>query len=619
MSPILYNIYTRKIMEGIEDGVKRLQFADDIALYVTGGDSEAMRGEMKRAMRRIWKNLRSIGLELQMEKTEIVEFRGGGRGLMDERLTMEGENIKIKREAKFLGLTLDENLNFESQLQKMRERVIKAGNVLRWINGVSWGAEVATSLMLYKSLVRSKMEYALFLYFPDKGEGKMKVERLQYRNLRMVMGYRMSTPTYLLVEETKVLRMEERVGLLARRYCSKIIAEEDGRTYDVLDRLTRGEEMARLRNTAIKRSVLTEAWRRVRRERRGVLRGEVREVFRNDYWMMTERMNVDLEVGRGRGERDDGVSEIEREVKSKYMLEENCGVLWTDGSKREDGRAVGVAVYDGATGRMYRRSIDRRCSIFTAEAIAVGDAVEVAIEDRESRDYVVFTDSESVLKVLKGNRIDVDLNPYAYRIRRKWQEYKEVKGRERKIVFVWIPAHTGLEGNERADRGAKAATEEEEEGDMKMPVGDLRPLFEREMEERTGDCAREGGGYRGREYFERVWRENRRIPWFEGLTEERGFIVMINRLRVNHYNVKKNLREKGYVESAECRCGRGEESIDHVVFDCELYGGERGRMMEALRGVRASQPYGVMEWLGREEWTTMKVIYQFIRKTKGII
>lgn len=76
--------------------------------------------------------------------------------------------------------------------------------------------KINTAVLLYKSYVRSVIEYGMFIYFLRYLKGKEVIERLQYKGVRVAMGYRNSTPTNVMLAEVGVMRMEERTGYLAR-------------------------------------------------------------------------------------------------------------------------------------------------------------------------------------------------------------------------------------------------------------------------------------------------------------------------------------------------------------------------------------------------------------------
>lgn len=78
--------------------------------------------------------------------------------------------------------------------------------------------EVNTALIMYKSYVRAIMDYALFVYFPRDLRTRVQIERLQYKGIRVALGYRNTTPTNVMICEAKVLSMEDRAGLLARNF-----------------------------------------------------------------------------------------------------------------------------------------------------------------------------------------------------------------------------------------------------------------------------------------------------------------------------------------------------------------------------------------------------------------
>jgi len=55
-------------------------------------------------------------------------------------------------------------------------------------------------------------------------------------------------------------------------------------------------------------------------------------------------------------------------------------------------------------------------------------------------------------------------------------------------------------------------------------------------------------------------------PWFARLSIPREQIVLITRLRSNHYNLNASLHGKNIIPSALCDCGDPHQDINHVIF-----------------------------------------------------
>jgi len=74
-------------------------------------------------------------------------------------LTLNGTLITVVEQTKFLGVIFDNKLTFLPHIRYLKEKCMKALNLLRVVAHTSWGADQHTLLHLYRSLVRSKLDY----------------------------------------------------------------------------------------------------------------------------------------------------------------------------------------------------------------------------------------------------------------------------------------------------------------------------------------------------------------------------------------------------------------------------------------------------------------------------
>ena len=62
-------------------------------------------------------------------------------------------------ETKFLGDIFDRKLSFIPHLKYVKKKALKALNILKGIGNTEWGADRKVMLRLYRSLIRSKLDY----------------------------------------------------------------------------------------------------------------------------------------------------------------------------------------------------------------------------------------------------------------------------------------------------------------------------------------------------------------------------------------------------------------------------------------------------------------------------
>ena len=84
----------------------------------------------------------------------------------DPVLILNGTQIPVVEQAKFLGLPVifDRKLTFVPHLRYLRQKCMKALNLLRVVAHAKWGSDEATLLHLYRSLIRSKLDYSTIVY-----------------------------------------------------------------------------------------------------------------------------------------------------------------------------------------------------------------------------------------------------------------------------------------------------------------------------------------------------------------------------------------------------------------------------------------------------------------------
>ena len=123
--------------------------------------------------------------------------------------------------------------------------------------------------------------------------------------------------------------------------------------------------------------------------------------------------------------------------------------IFTDSSKVNE-KVAAAAVSSVAPNSPFSRRLRDHCSIYTAKLQAILFALKQAYQSEE-RKFMIYSDSLSALQTLGKLKTD---HPLLIQI----QEFlHKVNADQKEIVFMWVPGHVGIRGNESADRAAKKA------------------------------------------------------------------------------------------------------------------------------------------------------------------
>jgi len=134
---------------------------------------------------------------------------------------------------------------------------------------------------------------------------------------------------------------------------------------------------------------------------------------------------------------------------------------WTDGSRSDDGRVGATAVCKYGNQWRSRRSFlgTGRIEVFDAEMWAIGLALDLAIEKIDTlqkhgvRTVAVFSDSQAAIR----RAAHVEPGPGQRLARGINRRARNLLAHGITTEIHWVPGHSGIPGNEEADRQANLA------------------------------------------------------------------------------------------------------------------------------------------------------------------
>jgi ribonuclease HI len=141
----------------------------------------------------------------------------------------------------------------------------------------------------------------------------------------------------------------------------------------------------------------------------------------------------------------------------------------TDGSKMENKPNVGFTTIDINDGFSWKLKTAKLASTFTAEALAIGETLEI-IKKNWEQNFVIFSDSERVLKRISNTSTMYNTSHIISALKDEIERLES----QGKIQFYWISGHCGVEVNETADSEAKQSIKEDRDSQLPLPVAYLK-------------------------------------------------------------------------------------------------------------------------------------------------
>ena len=234
------------------------------------------------------------------------------------------------------------------------------------------------------------------------------------------------------------------------------------------------------------------------------------------------------------------------EIKRQYYLHEP---IFTDGSKDGDKVAAAAAL----DGELYQFRLPDKSSVFSAELKAIDLALDHIKEDGYWH-YIIFTDSLSAMQALDNQKTD---NPLTTKLLDKLSDICENDD----VVFCWLPSHTGIRGNEEADKAAKEALSLDVLP-FKVPFNDFKPLINDFIQ----DVWLRSWNDPANQYNKLFSIRPNTSEWLPASRSSRREEIVLARLRIGHTLITHSYLLKG--EAPECIPCNTDLTVKHLLIEC---------------------------------------------------
>ena len=127
--------------------------------------------------------------------------------------------LPLEPQPKILGVTLDTHFTFAPHARELAKSGTERNKVIKALAGTSWGQDKETLMITYKSLIRSKFDFAAPVWAPNvKKTPIRRLQSIQNAALRIISGCVKLSAEEHLHTEAKMLSVLQHLQLLCGQY-----------------------------------------------------------------------------------------------------------------------------------------------------------------------------------------------------------------------------------------------------------------------------------------------------------------------------------------------------------------------------------------------------------------
>ena len=507
-------------------------YADDCSALYGGPRLDHAINRLQKMLDELTAWGRTCGLRFNPEKSVAVVFTRR-RKTPPRKLRIDGCEIEYKNEVTYLGIQLDSKLHWTKHITD------KIGKAKKFLAGVAsmtrrnWGPKPRLMRWAYLGVVRPMLCYGAMIWGHRAPELEAKLRRVNRMAMNTFGSFPASTPTRAMEIMMDIMPLH--------LHCQKEALAARIRLNDVVGLTWVGYNDKKTHS----KSHLYHWQQILDRYQINISHSDRCSELK---WAAGFRVNRDSFTG---------------DAKHRTHTQYNA---YTDGSRLNERTGSGLVIYKGKN-EVHTRSVrlPDHATVFQAEIAAIALAADrlTAVPPQDINYVKIFVDSQAALLAV-GNPV-VKSKAVAYAI----NSLNKLGQIAKSVTLVWIPAHKGHFGNERADELAKFGTQIECASHA-VTVGKPSSVMKSELNNHVlRDWSREWNDYGSAQHSKGFY--------LSPNPAKAKFVYKLARLELGrfvriitgHNNLNYFQAHIGLGASPLCRlCGGGNETFQHLVATC---------------------------------------------------
>ena len=560
LSPFLWNLVVDDLLHFSANHIPGyLQaFADDLMSLAEGNDTEVIWQRTQKTINTVERWCETKGLNISALKTKIVMFTWNRKWSI-RPIIAGGLTIIPSESVKLLGVTLDSKLTFNDHIDNITS---KATSNLMQCNravGPTWGLSPKVCRWIYTSIIRPILSYSVVIWVRAlKNKNNLrKLDRVQGMALRIMTGAFPSTPFRALNYLTNIPDMSSFLHGEAAKGAARLQGYGDW-TVETPP-IGKGVIVA---HSTISNDFLADLClpKPVHRD----LIKPLLILDRNYSIVIPHSSNM-----------DDYKLSLSDNIP---LLSENGISCYTDGSRTESGVGGGfLTTANNSHSNLiseYSFKLHDFCSVFQAEVVAIHEGA-TSLLDRRNTKIVFWSDSLSALQALSNKTTNSKTVKRCHDVLAELATHNNVS-------LMWVVAHSGHWGNEKADVLAKAGTSCNNLLNSFMPQSYIKAKINSKVNMLAkANWVRNPHGHTNFILGNRI--ESTIKILNNDLINNRLHYRTAIHLITGHTGLNKHLHTMTLVDSSNCpNCGHDEETVAHFIGQCPRFMQLRGNYLETF-------------------------------------